>query len=112
MEAAAEKGSEDDDVFASLGYLYYFEENLDDSRDAFARAIELNPDFAEVYNNLGYLNILLGNFDDALVDLATCIEKDDTYLRARYNQGVATWLNGDQRRRHGHLHCGPPAGQK
>jgi superkiller protein 3 len=95
LETAAEKGSKDDDVFASLGYLYYFEEHLSDSRDAFTRAIELNPDFAEVYNNRGYLNILLGKFDDALVDLDTCIAKDDTYLRARFNQAVATWLNGD-----------------
>ncbi len=96
LETAVRLGSEDADVFAALGYLYYFAGRLRESHEAFARTIALDPDYAEAYNNRGYLHIVLGDLEAAEADLRTCLDKEATFLRARYNLALVTWLQGDR----------------
>ncbi len=96
LETAVRLGSEDADVFAALGYLYYFAGRLRESHEAFARTIALDPDYAEAYNNRGYLHIVLGDLEAAEADLRTCLDKEATFLRARYNLALVTWLRGDR----------------
>lgn len=95
LEKAEALGVENEDLMIALGYLYYEKDDLEKGRDAFAHAIDLAPDRGDLYNNRGYLNILLGELDAAGEDLTACLEKDESYLRARYNLALTTWLQGD-----------------
>lgn len=54
----------------ALGDCYRAQNNLEKARDAYSKAIELNPIGYEAYYKKGHANTFLGNFDEARQDYA------------------------------------------
>ena len=55
--------------------------------EAYSRAIELKPDFAEAYNNRAYTYMKMENYASALPDLDQAIQLRPDYVNALMNRG-------------------------
>ena len=61
----------------------------------YARAIQLNPSFAEAYNNRGTVYSLKGDYPHAIVDISKAIELNPNFADAYSNRGLFHSLKGD-----------------
>jgi tetratricopeptide (TPR) repeat protein len=66
----------------------YNQDKIDESLQAYNRALELDPNDYEAWNNKGIDEGLLGKYDDALVSLKNAVAINESYAEAWYNMGV------------------------
>ena len=78
-------------AWLSVGYLRSVGEGIDlgAAMEAYTKAIERNPTYAEAYNNRGNAKHDLGQHEAAIADLDQAIKLDPTYAEAYYNRGTA-----------------------
>ena len=63
--------------------------HIDEARDQFYRALQIDYDYAEAHNNLGIVLALNGNLDDAIKHYRTALNIKPDYYDAYYNLGKA-----------------------
>lgn len=80
-----------------IGITLFNEDRFNDSVQAYDKAIEINPQFAEAFNNKGIDLGLLGRYDEALKAFRTATTINSTYAEAWYNMGVVFDLSGNYR---------------
>ena len=75
----------------SVGFLSQENDTLDMEAaiDAYDKAIQLKPDFAEAYNNRGNAKSSLGRHDEAIVDHDKAIQFKPDFAKAYDNRGNA-----------------------
>ena len=78
-----------------VGITLYDQERFSDSVQAYDRAIEINPQFAEAWNNKGIDLGMLGKYDEAFQAFSTAVTINSTYAEAWYNMGVIFDFKGD-----------------
>lgn len=78
-----------------IGVTLFNEDLFNDSVQAYDKAIEMNPQFAEAFNNKGIDLGLLGRYDDALKALSNATTINSTYAEAWYNMGVILDMKSD-----------------
>jgi tetratricopeptide (TPR) repeat protein len=66
----------------------YNQDKIDESLQAYNRALELDPNDYEAWNNKGIDEGLLGKYDDALVSFKNAVAINASYAEAWYNMGV------------------------
>ncbi len=74
LEQAAVDFPNDASVWADLGLVRIKRKGRDPAREAFDRALELDPSLGVVWHNRGMLNIQDNRFPEALTDLETAAE--------------------------------------
>ena len=80
----------------NAGVKYGIDENFEDAVAEFAKAIELNPLYAEAFLYLGLAKIELGKFDLAIRNFTIAIELDPAFSdQAHYFRGLAKYFNED-----------------
>ncbi len=70
------------------GLELYNDDKIDESLQAYNRALELDPNDSEAWNNKGIDEGLLGKYDDALVSFGNAVAINESYAEAWYNMGV------------------------
>ena len=75
-------GSPTVDILMQRGLEYQQQENLEAARDAFDRAINLKPDYAEAWNRRAVLFFNEGKYDEAIADLETAITQEKRHFGA------------------------------
>jgi tetratricopeptide (TPR) repeat protein len=78
-----------------VGLTLYDQDRFNDSIQAYNRAIEINPQFAEAWNNKGINLGLLGRYNEALQAFGNATTINSTYAEAWYNMGVIFDLKRD-----------------
>ena len=89
----------------ALGDCYRAQNSLEKARDAYAKAITLNPNVSEAYYKEGHANTFLGNYDEARKNYAEGAKYDDnkfnasqfisnTYLYSGDYKAALTYLDG------------------
>jgi len=58
----------DSNLLFQRGYILYQLQKYEAAKDAFSKAIEVNPNFADGFNARSIVNHALGNFSDAIYD--------------------------------------------
>ncbi len=66
----------------------YNQDKIEESLQAYNRALELDPNDYEAWNNKGIDEGLLGKYDDALVSFGNAVAINESYAEAWYNMGV------------------------
>ena len=61
---------------------------FEDARNAFARAIQARPDFAEAHYNLGFTLSNLGDFEGALRETKRALELDPYYTPQKFELAI------------------------
>lgn len=87
----------------SLGVDDWFEKGLssldsgqyEEATEAFSKAIEINPQYAEAYNNRGVAWHYKGDYDRAIADYTKALEINPQYAEAYNNRGVAWYHKRD-----------------
>ncbi|KAJ7525305.1 hypothetical protein O6H91_17G044900 [Diphasiastrum complanatum] len=79
-------------IFSNLGNLYRQQRRFIDARAAFARALELCPDYAPALNNLGLLLIAEGQWDEAISTFDHALVADPYLDAAKSNKMKAVAL--------------------
>lgn len=80
----------------NAGVKYGIDENFEDAIAEFAKAIELNPLYAEAFLYLGLAKIELGEYDLAIRNFTIAIELDPAFSdQAHYFRGLAKYYNED-----------------
>ena len=74
------------------GNNFYFQKNYQSAIQAYSRAINLNPNFAEAYNNRGNSFFQLQNYSQAAQDLQTAVKLNNFDARIHNNLGSAYLL--------------------
>ena len=74
------------------GNNFYFQKNYQSAIQAYSRAINLNPNFAEAYNNRGNSFFQLQNYSQAVQDLQTAVNFNNFDARIHNNLGSAYLL--------------------
>ncbi len=74
------------------GNNFYFQKNYQSAIQAYSRAINLNPNFAEAYNNRGNSFFQLQNFSQAAQDLQIAVKLNNFDARIHNNLGSAYLL--------------------
>lgn len=78
-----------------LGCCFQAQQKVDDAVTCFARAVELDPNFAKAFNNLGCTLEVAGNLRGALECYDRALELDPRLAQASYNKGNAFRQSGD-----------------
>lgn len=71
------------------GLKFYESGNYKEEINAYTKAIQLNPQYADAYYNRGITYANLGNYQQAINDYAKAIELNPQDAEACYNRGVA-----------------------
>lgn len=79
----------------SDGISYFNDRKDDDARQAFDRAIELNPTFYQAYFERARLNTRVGQFDEAIADYGSVIRLKPDYADAFFNRALIRVDLGD-----------------
>lgn len=82
-------------AWSALGFIHDAANEWDLAEDAYARAIELQPEAAIVHNNRGYSRILQKRYDDAIVDLVTALQLDPQSPETQRNLRMALAWSGN-----------------
>jgi tetratricopeptide (TPR) repeat protein len=69
------------------GREYADAEEYDKAIEAFSKAIEIRPGYADAYNNRGNTYRKMGQYDQATADLNKAIELDPSHYKAYKNRG-------------------------
>jgi len=72
----------------------YYQEDYNDSLQAYDRALELDPNDYEAWNNRGIDLGIMGRYDEAIASLEQAVALNDTYAEAWYNLGVIYEFKG------------------
>lgn len=64
--------------------------------DAFRKAVELKPDFAEAHYNLGLLHARDEQYAEAAAEFQKAIKSNPDYAEARYNLGLVYYLTDNR----------------
>lgn len=78
-----------------VGVTLYDQNRFNDSLQAYEKAIEIDPQFAEAWNNKGISLGMLNRYDEALFAFNAAATINSTYAEAWYNMGVIYDLKGD-----------------
>lgn len=73
-------------IYNNRGYAYDELGREDEALADFAKAIELNPNFAPAYNNRGYLHYQRGRTEAAIADYTKAITLHPGYIEAWRNR--------------------------
>ena len=68
---------------------------IDEAKNHFLKALQIDYDYVEAHNNLGVVLALNRNFDDAIKHYRTAIKTRPRYVDAYYNLGNALNQKGD-----------------
>lgn len=83
----------------SLGWAYFYKEDLDNAHKSFKRALEIaseNPMvLCQVFSNAGAFLASIGLYTPAIKYFTKAIEIEPTYMRAYLNQAVCQWYIGE-----------------
>ena len=75
-------GSPTVDVLMQRGLEYQQMDRLEDAREAFDRAISIQPDYAEVWNRRAGLFFNAGKYDEAIADLESALTSEPRHFGA------------------------------
>jgi adenylate cyclase len=99
MEKAYNLNPELPETNVSLGWAYFYKEDLDNAHRSFKRALEIASDnpmvLYMVYSNVGSFLASIGLYAPAIKYYSKAIEIEPTYLRSYLNQSVCQWYIGD-----------------
>ncbi|WP_157605388.1 tetratricopeptide repeat protein [Schlesneria paludicola] len=91
------------ELYNNLGVIHGKMGQLIQSRDAFERAVELEPNRVEINQNLGELQFRLKRFDESTARFERVLQLDPQNIRAHYNLAVLSMTRGDRSRARQHL---------
>lgn len=77
------------------GTAFIFDNDTEKAREAFARALELDPKHYRALTNLGNLNLEAGNVDAAIASYEAALKINDSFSNAHHNLGVAYRKKGN-----------------
>jgi tetratricopeptide (TPR) repeat protein len=75
-------------AWTNLGVILDDMKRFDEAEEAYKRAIEIDPDYAQAWYNLGVLLYDMKRFDEALDACKKALEIDPDYAKAWYNLGL------------------------
>jgi Tfp pilus assembly protein PilF len=78
------------------GVVYMDQHNYTRGREAFQRAVELDPHYADAHTNLGISHYSLGQYDSAAVALQSALREDADHLRTHYVLGLIYNVQGQE----------------
>ena len=81
----------------NLGEALLKHSHIDEARDQFFRALQIDYDYAEAHNNLGIVLALNGNLDDAIKHYRTALNIKPDYYDAYYNLGNVLARKGNDK---------------
>jgi tetratricopeptide (TPR) repeat protein len=71
-----------------LGSAYRYQDELDNSREAYTKAIEINPNLADAYLGLGATYYAEDNVDEAITYLKKAVEINPRLMPAHFSLGL------------------------
>ncbi|MDQ2696289.1 MAG: tetratricopeptide repeat protein, partial [Pseudomonadota bacterium] len=80
---------DDDQLWLNLGIAYYHLQRFEDAKQAYDKAIDLEPKLAEAYYSRSLIHIQSQNYGEALRDCNTAINLDRSHAKAFNNRGLA-----------------------
>lgn len=83
-------------AFDFLGWAYVGSDSLERAAQAFARAVELNPDYTLARFRLGHTHRMLGNHSQAISSFQEILKRDPGDLEAVYDLGVTFGSQGNR----------------
>jgi tetratricopeptide (TPR) repeat protein len=83
------------DEWFKQGLLFATTQRYENALNAFTRALEINPRYAEAYNQRGIILGKKDRFDQAIVDFTKAIEINPRYAVAYNNRGVLRAKKGN-----------------
>jgi tetratricopeptide (TPR) repeat protein len=82
-------------VLNSRGMALERKEKLEEAREDYEKAIEINPGYANAYNNLGNIKLNQGDYAGAIEDYNRAISLNGLFVEAHCNRGIAKEDLGD-----------------
>lgn len=82
--------------YHGVGIEFFRKADYARARDAFAKAVELDPTDVRAINNLGYTDFQLGRYDEAVVEIKRALALDSDRAVAWLNLGDALAAKGDR----------------
>jgi tetratricopeptide (TPR) repeat protein len=85
--------AEEADAHILLGDVYRAQVQLEKARDAYAKAVEVDPSHPVGYSKKGHANTFLGSYDEARADYTNAIDHSDGAMKVgSANFGVYTYI--------------------
>ncbi len=81
--------------YHGIGIEFFRKGDYGRARDAFAKAVELDPSDVRAINNLGYTDFQLARYDDAIAEIKRALALDSDRAVAWLNLGDALAAKGD-----------------
>ncbi|HEX8845823.1 MAG TPA: tetratricopeptide repeat protein, partial [Pyrinomonadaceae bacterium] len=75
--------------FRNQGIEHYRAGRFKEAVEAFERAIELKPDYAQAHNDLGMAYVGAGRYTEAITQFLQAIQQNPLLAEAYYNLGTA-----------------------
>lgn len=83
----------------SLGWAYFYREDMDNAHKSFKKALEIASDnpmvLCQGFSNVGAFLASIGLYAQAIKYCSKAIEIEPTYLRAYLNQAICQWYIGE-----------------
>ena len=96
LKKAARLNPNGGEPYLNLGYIYFHQRKLEESIQAFQRAVVLSPRLApEVHNNLGAVYLLQGRKEEGIKELQLALKERPHYSRPYSSQGNFYEQEGD-----------------
>jgi superkiller protein 3 len=75
-------------AYLLLGSAYRYQDKLDNSKEAYTKAIEINPNLADAYLGLGATYYAEDNVDEALTNVKKAVEINPRLIPAHFSLGL------------------------
>jgi len=86
LDKILEKTPEDVRLLNIRGTILANEQRVEDARDTFQKAVDIQPDYAPALNNLGHMQMMLGDFEQGIESLSLGIACNPQWGRPHLNR--------------------------